>query len=98
MLFRSFISAAGKLGGQGLDEVRARLGEILGEDLVERQVRLQSSDKGAISRVYEESRVLDARYHDGYVDLTFRTDRARALGLARLALEQFSGGEIEESD
>jgi len=88
--------AAGR--GLGIDLARERLAALLGEDLVERHIRLESTDSGSISRVYEEARVLDASYHDGYVDLTFRTDRARALGLARLAPPRLAGGEIEETD
>ena len=89
-----FISAS---LGLGLDQARERLAGMLKEDLVERRIRLSSSDAGAISRVYDESRVLDASYHDGYVDLTFRTDRARALGLARLAPAP-PAGDLEESE
>jgi len=72
-------------GGIGLDQVRSRLARLVNEDLVERQIRLQSQDSGAISRVYMQASVLDASYHDGYVDLTFRTSRAKALALSRLA-------------
>jgi GTP-binding protein HflX len=77
-----FVAAA---KGLGLDVLGGRMNDLLAEDLVERRIRLMTADTAAISRVYEESRVLDASYHDGYVDLTIRTSRARARALARLA-------------
>ncbi|HKY31937.1 MAG TPA: GTPase HflX [Candidatus Polarisedimenticolia bacterium] len=71
--------------GEGLEELKARLREILEQDLVERSIRLSSSDAEGISRVYLQTQVLDARYDNGYVDLTFRASRARAQALARMA-------------
>jgi hypothetical protein len=47
--------------------------------------------------VYEEARVLDARYNGEYVDLTFRASRARALALARLAPAGESAGDADET-
>ncbi len=76
------VSAAREIG---LDEVRSRLARLVSEDLVEGHIRLPSRDSEAISRVYMQSRVLDASYHDGYVDLTFMASRARALALSRMA-------------
>lgn len=90
-----FISAT---RGTGLDELRERIDDLVGRDLVERQLRLPSRDAEAISRVYSHSQVLDARYHDGYVDLTFRTSRAQARALSRLAPEAIdTAGEGEAS-
>ncbi len=76
-----FVSAS---QGLQLAAVVARLGALVEEELVERSIRLQSRDAAAIARVYDQAAVLDATYHDGYVDLTFRASRARAMALARL--------------
>ncbi len=78
-----FVAAARNLG---VEEARGQIGQLGGGDLVERTIRLRTADFEAISRVYLHSRVLDARYHDGYVDITFKTSRARALALARVAI------------
>jgi len=83
------VSAA---GGTGVEAVAERLEDLISDDQVERQIRLQSRDSEAISRVYLQAKVLDARYHDGYVDLKFRTSRLRALSLSRL------GSDIVPSD
>jgi GTPase len=88
-----FIAAA---KGLGLDELKEGLDRQMAQDLVERSVRLPTDDAEAIARVYLQARVLDARYHDGYVDLTFRTSRARALALARCAPPEASS-ELEET-
>ena len=90
-----FVAAAKNLG---MDEARAHLGQLGGKGQVEQKITLQSGDSEAISRVYLHSRVLDARYHDGYVDITFRTSRAWASALARMAMpvspdELGNGGE-----
>jgi len=77
-----FISAA---QGLHLDALVGRLGALVEEELVERSIRLQSRDAASIARVYDQASVLDATYHDGYVDLTFRASRARAMALARLS-------------
>jgi len=76
-----FISAS---QGHNLDAIAARLRALVEDELVERSIRLQSRDSAAIARVYDQAAVLDANYHDGYVDLTFRASRARAMALARL--------------
>jgi GTP-binding protein HflX len=76
-----FLSAS---RGEGLPELRARLESLIEEDQVEREIRLETRDSEAIARVYAQAEVLDARYDNGYVDLTFRTTRTRALALARL--------------
>ena len=76
-----FISAS---RGLHLDAVVARLSGLVEDELVERSIRLYSRDAAAIARVYDQAAVLDAAYHDGYVDLTFRASRARAAALARL--------------
>ena len=70
--------------GTGLDLVRDGIEHLLADDLVESHVRLYSNDSERISRIYEQAHVVDASYHDGVVDLTFRTSRARAFALARL--------------
>jgi GTP-binding protein HflX len=76
-----FLSAA---GGEGLDAVRGRLAALLEEDQVERSIRLETHDAEGIARVYSQAEVVDARYSNGYVDLTFRTTRARAQALSRI--------------
>jgi GTPase len=90
-----FVSAA---RGEGLDEVRGRLSAMLEEDQVLRQIRLETADSEGISRVYAQAEVLDARYSNGYVDLTFRTTRSRAMALARMARHEppDSGGQAGE--
>jgi GTP-binding protein HflX len=77
-----FIAAA---SGLGLDSMRARLDRVVSEDVVERRIRLRATQAEAIAQVYDQSHIVDASYHDGYVDLTFRTSRARALAFSRLA-------------
>ena len=70
--------------GLGLDALRARLLELAEGEEVERRIRLRSDDAEAISRVYTNSQVLDAQYHDGYVDLRFRASRPWANALGRM--------------
>ena len=70
--------------GIGLDLVSAAMEHLLADDLVESRIRLFSGDSERISKVYEQAHVVDASYHDGVVDLTFKTSRARAFALARL--------------
>jgi GTP-binding protein HflX len=70
--------------GLGLDALSARLLQLAEGEEVERQIRLRSDDAEAISRVYTNSQVLDAQYHDGYVDLTFRASRPWANALGRM--------------
>jgi GTPase len=90
-----FVSAA---RSERLDDVRARLQTMAEEDEVQRSIRLESADSQAISRVYAQAEVLDARYSNGYVDLTFRTTRSRANALARLARpEPHNGGGAKEA-
>ena len=86
-----FIAAGRNIG---LDSVRSRIVQVVSEDLVERRIRLRAADAGSIARIYDQSHVVDATYHDGCVDLTFRTSRARALALSRLAAE--GGGETAD--
>ncbi len=76
-----FVSAA---GGQGLDDLRERLDAIARADQVERTIRLGSANATAIAEVYLRARVLDAAYHDGYVDITFRAGREQARALEHL--------------
>jgi 50S ribosomal subunit-associated GTPase HflX len=71
--------------GLGLDALLARLLELAEGEEVERRIRLRTEDAEAVSRVYTNSQVLDAQYHDGYVDLTFRASRAWANALGRMA-------------
>ena len=87
--------AAGR--GTGLDAVRERIEQVLGRDLVQGQIRLRSGDAQAISTVYTRANVLDARYDDGYVDLTFRSSRATARALARLPAAWVPEGAEEAS-
>ena len=77
-----FLSAA---RSDGLEPLTDRLDELVRQDLVERHIRLKSADSTSITRVYMRAQVLDARYHDGYVDITFRASRASALALDRMA-------------
>ncbi|MFQ5700813.1 MAG: GTPase HflX [Acidobacteriota bacterium] len=83
-----FVSAT---QGLHLDSLIAHLGEAVERDVVQREIRLQSIDSEGIARIYLETEVLDARYHDGYVDLTFRARRARARALARWASTSQAG-------
>ncbi len=71
--------------GLGLEALSARLLELAEGEEVERQIRLRADDAEAISRVYTNSQVLDAQYHGGYVDLTFRASRSWANALGRMA-------------
>ena len=89
-----FLSAA---RGENLEALTVRLDGLVSAELVERRIRLQSRDSDAIARVYLQAYVLDADYHDGYVDLTFRTSRSRALALDRLALSGTGAGDLEEA-
>jgi len=75
----SVTAAAGR--GEGAERILARIEEILRSETVEDDVRLRSSDREAISRVYALAEVIKALYHDGVVDITFRTSRARARAL-----------------
>ncbi|HEY3175903.1 MAG TPA: GTPase HflX [Candidatus Polarisedimenticolia bacterium] len=77
--------AAGK--GLGLDSARAGIARVVSEDLVERRIRMRVADAEGIAQIYDQSHVVDASYHDGYVDLTLRTSRARAVALSRLGTE-----------
>jgi GTP-binding protein HflX len=85
-----FIAAA---NGLALDSVRERLDRVVSEDVVERRLRLRTTQAEAIAQVYDQSHVVDASYHDGYVDLTFRTSHARALALSRLASDGPEGSQ-----
>lgn len=67
--------------GRGVPEVLARVEEILHHEVIEKDIRLPSSDRDAISRIYALSEVIRTIYHDGFVDITFRTSRARARAL-----------------
>ncbi len=73
--------------GDGLDGLKEALAGLMDHGLVQRAIRLRSADLEAISRVYAQSQVLDAQYHDGYVDLTIRASRERASALGRLGCE-----------
>ncbi len=75
-----FISAA---RGTGLEEARSTLAALGAGEQVERRIRLSTKDSEAIARIYSNAEVLDARYHDGYVDLVFRTSRVWARALSR---------------
>ena len=80
------ISSTGALvvsasNGEGVERILDRVGEMLESDIVEKDIRLMSSDKEGISRVYALAEVVRALYHDGYVDIRFRTSRARARAL-----------------
>ena len=81
--------AAGR--GIGLELVLAEIERLLADDLVESRIRLFSGDSERISKVYEQAHVVDASYHDGVVDLTFKTSRARAFALARLTSPDDTG-------
>ena len=73
------LAAAGM--GKGLELILGRIEELMQKDTIEDDVRLRSSDREGISRVYALSEVIKALYHDGVVDITFRTSRARARAL-----------------
>ena len=85
----SLCIAAGR--GIGLDLVLAGIEHLLADDLIESRIRLVSGDSERISKVYKQAHVIDANYHDGVVDLTFQTSRARAFALARLTSPEDSG-------
>ena len=70
--------------GDGLETLREALADLMDHGMVEKAIRLRSADREAIGRVYAQSQVLDAQYHDGYVDLTIRASREMATALARL--------------
>ena len=70
--------------GEGLETLRATLADLMDNGMVEKAIRLRSADREAIGRVYAQSQVLDAQYHDGYVDLTIRASREMASALGRL--------------
>lgn len=79
----------------GLHLVLAGIENLLADDLVESHIRLFSGDAERISKVYEQAHVVDASYHDGVVDLTIKTSRARAFALARLTSQEETGfGEL----
>jgi GTP-binding protein HflX len=63
---------------KGLDSIFMRIERILESDIIEVDVCLSSSDKESISRIYAMADVIKAIYHDGVVDLKFRTSRVRA--------------------
>jgi GTP-binding protein HflX len=70
--------------GEGLEALRTALADLMDNGMVEKAIRLRSADREAIGRIYAQSQVLDAQYHDGYVDLTIRASREMASALGRL--------------
>ncbi|HXI04609.1 MAG TPA: GTPase HflX, partial [Candidatus Saccharimonadales bacterium] len=64
--------------GEGVEGILRRIEEVLQSDVVEEEIRIRSSDREGISRIYALAQVIRALYHDGYVDIRFRTSRARA--------------------
>ena len=64
--------------GQGVEAILERVEEALRHDIVERNVRLRSTDREGIARVHALAEVLGAVYHDGFVDIRFRASRASA--------------------
>ncbi len=79
--------------GEGIESLVEQLSRLVEEEWVERHIRLRAGDSQAIARVYDQADVLDARYHDGYVDLTIRASQLRARLLSRMARE---GGAAED--
>lgn len=73
------VSAA---SGEGVSRILDRVEEVLEADIVEEEVRMPTSDKEGISRIYALADVIKALYHDGYVDIRYRTSRARARALS----------------
>ena len=73
-----FVSAT---KAHGVREVVERTEEVLNREIVERDVRLASTDLDGISRVYALAEVIRIIHHDGCVDIRFRTSRARARAL-----------------
>lgn len=69
------------VSGEGMGEILDRIEEVLEDDIVERDVRMATSDKQGISRIYALADVIRALYHDGYVDIRYRTSRSRARAL-----------------
>jgi GTP-binding protein HflX len=75
--------------GRGITAILNRLEELLHHEQVERDVRLGSDDTAGISRVYALAEVLETNQQDGFVEIRFRTSRARARALAAgLALDE----------
>jgi GTPase len=74
-----FVSAA---KAKGLRAILDRVEDVLHHELVEKDVRLSSQDREGISRLYALTEVIKTIYHDGVVDIRFRTSRARARALA----------------
>lgn len=62
-------------------EILDRVEFMLHNELVEKDVRLSSADREGISRLYALTEVIKTIYHDGVVDIRFRTSRARARAL-----------------
>jgi len=73
-----FVSAA---SGSGTREILDHVEFVLHNELVEKDVRLSSADREGISRLYALTEVIKTIYHDGFVDIRFRTSRARARAL-----------------
>ncbi len=67
--------------GDGVEGILEKVEEVLRSDTVEEEVRMQASDREGISRIYALADVIRALYHDGYVDIRYRTSRSRARAL-----------------
>ncbi len=67
---------------RGLRSILERVEEVLHHELVEKDVRLSGADREGISRIYALAEVLKTFYHDGVVDIRFRSNRARARAIA----------------
>jgi len=67
--------------GEGVESILERVEEVLRSDIVEEEIRMRASDREGISRIYALADVVRALYHDGYVDIRFRTSRARARAI-----------------
>ncbi len=77
--------------GAGLEELLERVDEVLQQEVVEEHLRLRSSDKESISRVYALAEVIRAIYQDGFVDIRFRTSRTRARAIQAAAASREAG-------
>jgi GTP-binding protein HflX len=67
--------------GDGVERILERVEEVLQSEIVEEEIRVRASDREGIARVYALAEVVRALYHDGYVDILFRTSRARARAI-----------------
>jgi GTP-binding protein HflX len=67
--------------GEGLGTILEKVEEVLESDIVEGDVRMRTSDREGISRIYALAEVIRTFYQDGYVEIRYRTSRARARTL-----------------